>query len=107
MYAFIAGKALPALVGLGIAVLGLWQARTGNVSLLHSYHRDLVNPQDEPKLARWSGYGLTITGVGCIVMTFSGDEGAGQIPFYIGMALLFFGIVVAVFAIKRYNTKVF
>ena len=107
MYAFIAGKALPALVGLGIAVLGLWQAWTGNASMLHSYHRDLVLPQDEPKLARWSGCGLAVTGIGCIIMTFGSDEGAGKIPFYIGMALLFAGIVVAIFAIKRYNTKVF
>ena len=87
--------------------MGLWQAWTGNISLLHSYHRDLVRPGDERKLARWSGYGLAITGIGCIVMAFGSDEGIGQIPLYSGMALLFAGIVVAIFAIKRYNTKIF
>ena len=107
MYTVVAGKVLPALVGLGIVAMGLWQAWTGNVSMLHSYHRDLVLPQDEPKLARWSGCGLTITGAGCIMMVFGNDEGAGQIPLYIGMALLFAGIIVAIFAIKRYNTKIF
>ena len=107
MYAFIAGKALPALIGLGIVAMGLWQAWTGNVGMLHSYHRDLVLPQDKPMLARWSGCGLTITGIGCIMMVFGDDEGMGQIPLYIGMAFLFAGIVVALFAIKRYNTKIF
>ena len=107
MYAFIAGKALPFLVTLGITVMGLWQVRTGDVSMLHSYHRDLVRPQDEPKLARWTGYGLTITGIGGIMIVFGDDEGVGQIPLYIGLALLFAGIAVALVAIKRYNTKIF
>ena len=106
MYSFIAERALPIVIGLGITVLGLWQAWTGNVSLLHSYHRDLVLPQDKPKLARWSGCGLAITGIGCIVMAFGGDGGAGQMPFYIGMAILLAGIAIAALSIKRYNTKI-
>ena len=107
MYSFIAERALPIVIGLGITVLGLWQAWTGNVSLLHSYHRDLVLPQDEPKLAKTSGYGIGMCGLGCLLMAFGSDEGAGQIPRYIGVALLLAGIAIGILAIKRYNTKIF
>ena len=107
MYTFIAERALPIAIGLGIAALGLWQAWTGNVNLLHSYHRDLVLPQDKPKLAKASGCGLVLSGLGCLLMALGNDTGTGQIPFYIGMAVLFAGIAVSILAIKRYNTKLF
>ena len=105
MYAIVVGKVLPALVGLGIVALGLWQAWTGNVGMLHSYHRDLVLPQDKPMLARWSGCGLTITGIGCTLMAL-GNGGSSRIPFYIGVVLFFAGIAVAILSIKRCNTKI-
>ena len=105
MYAVVAGKVLPALVGLGIVALGLWQAWTGNVGMLHSYHRDLVRPGDERKLARWSGCGFAVTGVGCTLMAL-GNGGSSRVPFYIGVALFFAGIAVAILSIKRYNTKI-
>ena len=105
MYDIVAGRVLPALVGLGIVALGLWQAWTGNVGMLHSYHRDLVLPQDKPKFARWSGCGLTITGIGCTLMAL-GNGGSSQVPFYIGVALFFAGIAVAILSIKRFNTKI-
>ena len=94
------------MVGLGIVVLGLRQAWTGDAGMLHGYHRDLVRPEDERKLARWSGCGLTITGIGCTLMALGSGEGPNRIPFCAGVALFFAGIIIAILAIKRYNTKI-
>lgn len=62
------GATVSLLVGMAISLLaglmGVYMLVTGNPGLLHDYHRATTAPDALPKLARWSGLGLTVTGMG-------------------------------------------
>lgn len=83
-------------VGLCIAAMGLWQAITGNASLLHGYHRSRVDPADVPKLARATGVSLVAAGASCCMLAFR--------PLLVpGVALMIASTVACVAFIVRYN----
>jgi hypothetical protein len=61
----VVGSAVSLLIGL----MGVYMLITGKAGLLHDYHRETTDPNDLPRLARYSGMGLTILGVGIALIT--------------------------------------
>lgn len=91
--------------GLLCAGLGAYMVVTGNPSLLHSYHYATTPLADRPALARESGAGLIVTGVGCALMGLSDFFGvwAGVA----GIVLLVAGIAINLISIIRHNGSLF
>lgn len=91
--------------GLLCAGLGAYMVVTGNPSLLHSYHYATTPLADRPALARESGAGLIVTGVGCALMGLSDYFGvwAGVA----GIVLLVAGIAINLISIIRHNGSLF
>ena len=91
--------------GLLCAGLGAYMVVTGNPSLLHSHHYATTPLADRPALARESGAGLIVTGVGCALMGLSDFFGvwAGVA----GIVLLVAGIAINLISIIRHNGSLF
>ena len=51
------------LCGIVFVVIGVWQMKTGSVSLLHDYHTVCVLPADKPKLAWRTGIDEVVIGI--------------------------------------------
>ena len=102
-----------AIIGIIIIVLGMLNMK-GNISLLHSYHRDNVKEEDKLPFGKKVGLGTIL--VGATLILFSVFK---AITFYtknqlfdiIGIALLVVGLIVGfvfiIYAIKKYNKKIF
>lgn len=90
-------------IGCGVLCAGLggYMVATGNPSLLHGYHYATTPLAERPALARESGTGLIITGVGCALMGLS--DTLGIVVSVAGITLLVAGIAVALAAIIRHN----
>ena len=86
----------------------------GNISSLHSYHRNRVSEEDKPALGRGVGLGLMLIGGALIA-----DGGfalismltekeffmlIGKIVMLIGLVI---GIILTLYAIKKYNKGIF
>ena len=98
-----------ALVGLLISVvsgalcvgIGLYMIVTGNPKLLHGYHYATTPPAELPRLARESGAGLVVAGVGCALIGVPGPFAVEALV--AGVVLLVVGIAVIFIAIIRHN----
>ena len=105
------------LFGIVFIIIGIWQMKTGSVSLLHDYHTVCVSPADKPKLAWRTGIDEVVIGILVAVgvpfvawtqMSFSEQD---SLAYYVaGIAFtvfLFIPIIDALRAIKKYNGSIF
>ena len=86
----------------------------GDISSLHSYHRNNVSPDDVKPFGKLVGKGTLIIGIAVILMSVStliAYLSGLEWVIYIGMGLMFagmlVGIVIAFYAMKKYNGGIF
>ena len=88
------------VIGLGVVALGIWQVVTGNPRLLHSYHYATTPATELAPLARETGAGLILSGIGCalIIPSFLPDWAS-----IIGIVCVVAGIAGMLVSIVRHN----
>ena len=103
----------PFIVGVICVVLGI-SNRKGNISTLHSYHRNRVAEEDRIPFGKKVGLGTII--IGCAVMVFSvltglvsltGNEVFAVIGTVVLIAGLAVGLAIAFAAMIKYNKGIF
>lgn len=104
---------MTAVVGVICNVIGIMNMR-GNISMLHSYHRNRVEEEDILPFGKRVGIGMIIVGISIIF--FSGMSAVtlktdnqlfmiiGSVVMIIGMAV---GFVIMFRAMKKYNKGIF
>lgn len=87
------------VIGLGFLVLGYFLGVKQKISLLHSYHYKRVMEEDKPIVCKWSGIGVTIVGVGILLMPLLGET--------VGSIVALLGLVPSLGVIIKYNHGLF
>lgn len=107
------GTVVPILVGLLLVILGIINM-TGNVSTLHSYHRQRVTEENRKPFGKMVGLGTLIAGLGIVavgVTIFLAEKLQNEVFVTLGIVLLptflIPGIVLMVIAMKKYNGGIF
>ena len=107
------GSIVSLLVGIVCIVLGISNMR-GNISSLHSYHRNRVSEEDRIPFGKKVGLGTIIIGIGIIVFS-----GLSAVTFYtennvfvlVGTAIMVIsiavGLVISFRAMIKYNKGIF
>ena len=107
------GSIVSLLVGIVCIVLGISNMR-GNISSLHSYHRNRVSEEDRIPFGKKVGLGTIIIGIGIIVFS-----GLSAVTFYtendvfvlVGTAIMIIsitvGLVISFRAMIKYNKGIF
>ena len=93
------------LVGLLVGACGAYMFVTGNVRIMHSYHYATTPPAKMPSLARWSGAGMLVCGIGCALLVPA--MGMPEWLSIVGIALLVAGLVLTFGAIMHFNGSLF
>ena len=109
----IIGTVTTAVVGLICIILGISNMK-GNISSLHSYHRNRVAKDDVLPFGKLVGLGTIIIGAGVIAMgifLFLSEFFGNETISFIGMALMAIGFIVGIsmsfYAMKKYNGGIF
>ena len=107
------GAIMPIIIGIVIIILGIINYK-GNISTLHSYHRNRVAPEDVLPFGRLVGIGTIIIGISIIIMgalTLCSLILEKDIYTIIGTAVLIVGLVVGIsitfYAMIKYNKGIF
>lgn len=93
------------LVGLLVGACGVYMLVTGNARIMHSYHYAATPPAKMPSLARWSGAGMLVCGIGCALLVPA--TGMPEWLSIVGIALLVAGLVLTFGAIMHFNGSLF
>ena len=98
------------LVFLAIGISNL----CGNISMMHSYHRNHVKEEDRKPMGRLAGLGMIIIALSILIgSTGSYAAELTEKPIYniVGMSVMavgfVFGLALNLYAIKKYNGKIF
>lgn len=109
----MAGFIVSFIIGIILIVLGVVQYR-GNISSLHSYHRNRVSKEDVKPMGKLVGIGTLIIGIGlCLSGIFNAIAIIVEIQTFsvVGMILLgvslTVGIIINFYAIIKYNKGLF
>jgi uncharacterized membrane protein len=101
------------LVAILLIILGAVNM-TGNISSLHSYHRNNVREEDKKPMGRIVGAALILVGLSILafgILLFLAERKALPILTTIGTGILIGGICIGLpimlFAIKKYNKSIF
>ena len=101
------------LVGVLFIIIGI-SNRKGNISSLHSYHRNRVSEEDRIPFGKQVGLGTVIIGIGIIAMGVFSSVALytqNEIFHWIGTILLILAILLGLFfsfrAMIRYNKGIF
>ena len=104
---------LSLIIGIVFIVIGILNMR-GNVNLLHSYHRDRVKEEDKKPMGKAVGLGMIIIAVAIMingVLTFLSTALNNWVLEAVGLGFLIVGLAVGLgltlYAIKKYNGKIF
>ena len=104
---------LSIVIGVVFIIIGILNLR-GNIKMLHSYHRDRVKEEDKKPLGIRVGIAMLIIAVSIItngVLTYLSLILRNSILEYVGMGILGVGLAVGLainlYAIKKYNGKIF
>ena len=101
------------LVGIVCVIIGITNMK-GNISSLHSYHRNRVSEEDKIPFGKKIGLGTII--IGCAVIVFSILSGlsvytgkdvlaaVGNVVLYAGLIA---GIAISFYAMIKYNKGIF
>ena len=107
------GNIVAFLIGVVCIVLGISNIR-GNISSLHSYHRNRVSEEDRIPFGKQVGWGTIVIGIGIIIFSiFSTVTLYTNIEIFIliGTAVLIVGLVVGLImsfkAMMKYNKGIF
>lgn len=93
------------LVGLLVGACGVYMLVTGNARIMHSYHYAATPLAKMPVLARWSGAGMLVCGIGCALLVPA--AGMPEWLSVVGIALLVAGLVLTFGAIMHFNGALF
>ena len=109
----MAGNIVTFLVGVVCIVLGISNMR-GNISSLHSYHRNRVSEEDRIPFGKQVGLGTIIIGIGIIVFSVLSSVTLyteNNIFILVGTAVLIIGIILGLVisfrAMIKYNKGIF
>lgn len=101
------------VVGIVIMVLGIMHT-TGNISSLHSYHRNNIREEDKKPFGKRVGAGTIIMGASCVALGLGMLLSAilsmpilvtvGSVTMTVGFII---GIIITLWAIKKYNKTIF
>ena len=107
-------------IGISVIFLGLIfiaigvSNMMGNISSLHSYHRNKVAPEDVKPLGRCVGIGMIVCAVGCITfgtLDIIANRTANGALTLIGtavmMVMIIIGCVISIASIIKYNKGLF
>ena len=107
------GNIVTFLVGVVCIVLGISNMR-GNISSLHSYHRNRVSEEDRIPFGKQVGLGTIIIGIGIIVFSVLSSVTLyteNDIFILVGTAVLIIGIILGLVisfrAMIKYNKGIF
>ena len=107
------GNIVTFLVGVVCIVLGISNMR-GNISFLHSYHRNRVSEEDRIPFGKQVGLGTIIVGIGIIVFSVLSSVTLyteNDIFILVGTAVLIIGIILGLVisfrAMIKYNKGIF
>ena len=100
-------------VGIVIMIFGIMHT-TGNISTLHSYHRNNIKEEDKKPFGKRVGVGTIIMGASCVALGLGMLLGEllsmpilvtiGYVSMTVGFII---GIIIALWAIKKYNKTIF
>ena len=109
----MAGNIVTFLVGVIFIVLGISNMK-GNISSLHSYHRNRVSKEDRIPFGKQVGLGTIIIGIGIIVFSILSAVTLyteNDVFVLLGTALLIgaiiIGLVISFRAMIKYNKGIF
>ena len=109
----MAGNIVTFLVGVVCIALGISNMR-GNISSLHSYHRNRVSEEDRIPFGKQVGLGTTIVGIGIIIFGVLSSVTLyteNDIFILVGTAILIIGIILGLVisfrAMIKYNKGIF
>lgn len=97
------------VIGILFVGIGISNYR-GNISLLHSYHRNRVKKEDEPIMGKICGIGMLVIAFSLIaqgvllIVDATAFDSIAMLILYVGLAI---GIVLNFYAIIKYNKGVF
>ena len=101
------------LVGIVCIILGISNMR-GNISSLHSYHRNRVSEEDRIPFGKQVGLGTIIVGIGIIIFGILSSVALyieNNIFVLVGTAFLILGIIIGLIisfrAMIKYNKGIF
>lgn len=109
----IVGVVVSILVGILCIAFGITHMR-GNISSLHSYHRNNVKEEDKKPFGKRVGAGMIIIGISIFiygVLMLISELAALPVLTSIALGIMLVGIVVGLIitfvAIKKYNKTIF
>ena len=104
---------ITAIIGVVCIVIGIIN-RKGNISTLHSYHRNRVSEKDRLPFGKMVGLGMIIIGVSMIIMgalSFIATILQNNLYLTLGSAALIVGLVIGLgitfYAMIKYNKGIF
>ena len=104
---------ITAIIGVVCIVIGIIN-RKGNISTLHSYHRNRVSEKDRLPFGKMVGLGMIIIGVSMIIMgalSFIATNLQNNLYLTLGSAALIVGLVIGLgitfYAMIKYNKGIF
>lgn len=107
------GNVVAFLVGVICIVLGISNMK-GNISSLHSYHRDRVSEEDRIPFGKQVGWGTVIVGIGILVFSILSTVTLyteNNISILLGTVFLIVaiivGLVISCYAMIKYNKGIF
>ena len=109
----MASSIMTFLVGILLIVIGI-SNRKGNISSLHSYHRNRVSEEDRIPFGKQVGLGTVIVGIGISVFSILSSVTLyteNNIFIVVGTAFLILGIIIGLVisfrAMIKYNKGIF
>ena len=107
------GVATTVIVGIICIILGATNIK-GNISSIHTYHRYRVKEEDKLPFGKLMGIGTIIVGIGIILQGIAillSDLLKNEVFTLIGLSFLFLsiiaGLIICVYAMKKYNGGIF
>ena len=102
MHSFV----LSFIVGIVCVLIGISNTK-GNISSLHSYHRNRVSEEDRLPFGKKVGLGTIICGCACIIFSLFSAIGIyyGEIFALIGTVILIVGLVIGLVIMFRATIK--
>lgn len=104
---------LSLIIGIVFIFIGASNLR-GNIKMLHSYHRNNVKEEDKKPMGNMVGLGMIIIAVAIMingVLTFLSTTLNNWVLEAVGLGFLIVGLAVGlgltIYAIKKYNGKIF
>ena len=104
---------ITAIIGVVCIVIGIIN-RKGNISTLHSYHRNRVSEKDRLLFGKMVGLGMIIIGISMIIMgalSFIATILQNNLYLTLGSAALIVGLVIGLgitfYAMIKYNKGIF